>query len=156
MSEQAKVGRPTVMTPELMDSLIELLAAGKSNHEACAAVGIDPGTLYHTTGRDPEFFHRYETAKKTAVDALVDQAGDVASLALGAESGAAVAAHKLLWDHKWREASRRAPQRWGEKAQVELVGKVEVTDPAELAKRLAFLEAAGAAAQADDDQDDGA
>lgn len=152
MTEQTNVGRPTVMTTEMQDRLIDLLSKGKSNREACAELGIDVGTLYHHTGKDPEFFHRYDTAKKNAVDALVDQAGAVVEDALRAENGTQVAAAKLVADHKWREASRRAPQRWGEKAQVELTGKVETTDPAELAKRLAFLEAAGQAADAQDDE----
>lgn len=152
MTENTKMGRPPVMTPEMQDRVIDLLSQGKSNREACAELGIDVGTLYYNTGKDPDFFNRYDAAKKSAVDALVDQAGAVAEDALRAENGTQVAAAKLLADHKWREASRRAPQRWGEKAQVEVSGKVETADPAELAKRLAFLEAAGAAASSGDDE----
>ena len=140
VTEPAKVGRPTVMSREKQDELLELIGAGTPNRAACAEVGIDPRTLYYTAQRDPEFFQRYDAAKKMAVDALVDNAREEAQAAKRATNGAQVQAHKLAWDHEWREAQRLAPQRWGEKAQVELTGRIESGDPAEISKRLAFIE----------------
>lgn len=134
-------GRPPSLSPELQEQIIEMLEAGKSNRDACAAVGVNPDTLYSTLSRDADFSERYRQAKQAAVDALVDQANEVNRLALGAETGASVAAHKHLADALRWEASRRAPQRWGEKASVEINGRVDLDDAQELAKRLAFLEA---------------
>jgi hypothetical protein len=145
VTEPAKVGRPTVLPRDKQDELLELIACGTPNRAACAEIGIDPRTLYYMAQRDPEFFQRYDAAKKMAVDALVDNARDEAQAAKRATNGAQVQGHKLAWDHEWREAQRLAPQRWGEKAQVELTGRIESSDPAEISKRLAFIEMLGAA-----------
>jgi hypothetical protein len=161
VTEPAKVGRPTVMSKDVQDRLIELIGSGVPNTDACVDVGIDQKTLYNTLQRDPEFFQRYDLAKKATVDALVDRARTVARGAMAATNGAQVQAAKLMWDHEWREAQRLAPQRWGEKAQVELTGRIESSDPAEISKRLAFIEMLGAAqlggdvtdATAEDDDD---
>lgn len=128
------------MSKQIQDDIIDLIAGGTPNREACAKVGIDPKTLYNTLYRDMEFFQRYDVAKKTAVDALVDNAREEAQAAKRATNGAQVQGHKLAWDHEWREAQRLAPQRWGERAQVELTGRIESGDPAEISKRLAFIE----------------
>jgi hypothetical protein len=149
------------MSKDVQDRLIELIGSGVPNTDACVDVGIDQKTLYNTLQRDPEFFQRYDLAKKATVDALVDRARTVARGAMAATNGAQVQAAKLMWDHEWREAQRLAPQRWGEKAQVELTGRIESSDPAEISKRLAFIEMLGAAqlggdvtdATAEDDDD---
>ena len=151
------------MSKDVQDRLIELIGSGVPNTDACVDVGIDQKTLYNTLQRDPEFFQRYDLAKKATVDALVDRARTVARGAMAATNGAQVQAAKLMWDHEWREAQRLAPQRWGEKAQVELTGRIESGDPAEISKRLAFIEMLGAAqlggdvtdATGDDDTDVG-
>ena len=147
-----KLGRPPAMSPDVQEELLELIEAGKSNREACKQVGISHDTLYATLARVPEFSDRYRVAKQASVDALVDRAQEVNELALGAETGAAVAAHKHLADALRWEAARRAPQRWGEKASVELSGRVDVNDPAELAKRLAFIEAMTGGGSGDEEE----
>lgn len=136
-----KIGRPPALSPEMQDHLLGMIEQGRGNREACSALGINPDTLYATIARDLDFSDRYQAAKRASVDALVDQARDVNAQALAAESGAAVAAHKHLADALRWEAARRAPQRWGEKAIVEVTGGVDLSDREELAKRLAFLEA---------------
>lgn len=142
------------MTPELQEELLDLIGSGVPNIEACGRVGIDPATLYYTIRRSPEFYHSYDLAKKASVDALVDRARAEAQAAKRAENGAQVQGHKLAWDHEWREAQRLAPQRWGEKAQVELTGNVSTNDPLDIAKRLAFIEALGQASIAGGQVDD--
>jgi hypothetical protein len=136
----AKVGRPTVMTPDTKDLLLEALESGLPVRKACRSVGIDPEGFYLALSRDPEFNERYERAKALAVDAIVHDAEDQAEKALAAENGTQVAAAKVYIDHKWRMASRIAPQKWGEKASVHVTGQIS-DDPQELAKRLAFLQA---------------
>jgi hypothetical protein len=136
----AKVGRPTVMTPDTKDLLLEALESGLPVRKACRSVGIDPEGFYLTLSRDPEFNERYERAKALAVDAIVHDAEDQAEKALQSENGTQVAAAKVYIDHKWRMASRIAPQKWGEKASINVTGAIS-DDPQELAKRLAFLQA---------------
>lgn len=145
-----KRGRPPAMSAEQRDDVLDLIASGMPNLEACTRLEIEPRTLYNTIARDQDFFQRYDQAKKAAVDALVDRARAEAQAAKRAENGAQVQGHKLAWDHEWREAQRLAPHRWGEKAQVELSGNVSTNDPLDIAKRLAFIEALGQASIAGD------
>lgn len=136
----AKMGRPTVFTPDTKDLILEYIEAGMSNHEACRMVGTQPTNFYLTLSRDPDFRQRYETAKSAAVDALVDEGERATAQALTAETGAQVAGIKVFADYKFRMASRLAPQRWGEKSNVHVTGSIS-DDPQEMAKRVAFLEA---------------
>lgn len=137
---EAKVGRPTVFTPDTKDLILEYIEAGRSNHEACRMVGLPHQNFYLTLSRDPEFRERYERAKAVAVDALVDEGEHASTQALTAESGAQVAGIKVYADYKKWMASRLAPQRWGEKSSVHVTGTIS-DDPQEMAKRVAFLEA---------------
>jgi hypothetical protein len=137
---EAKIGRPTVFTPDAKDLILEYIEAGHSNHEACRMVGVDASNLYLTISRDPEFRERYERAKAGAVDALADEGERVAAQALTAETGAQVAGIKVYADYKKWMASRLAPQRWGERSSVHVTGQIS-DDPQEMAKRVAFLQA---------------
>ena len=144
-----KVGRPTVFTPDTKDLILEYIEAGMPNHEACRMVGHPHQNFYLTVNRDPEFRERYERAKAGAVDAAVDAAEREAEKALTAENGTQVAAAKVFIDHKWKMASRLAPNRWGEKASITVNSQVS-DDPQELAKRLAFLQALNGNGPGDD------
>jgi len=137
---EAKVGRPTVFTPDVKDLILEYIESGMSNQEACQMLGHPHQNFYLTLSRDPEFRERYEQAKAAAVEALVDEGERATAQALSAESGAQVAGIKVFADYKFRMASRIAPQRWGEKAQVHITGQIQADDQ-EMAKRVAFLEA---------------
>lgn len=135
-----KVGRPPSMTADDKELLLEYIAGGMSNANACRMMHIEPATFYLTLGRDAEFLERYQAAKAAAVDVHVDEAEEAAQEARKAENGTQVAGAKVFIDHKWRVASRLAPQRWGDKAQVHVTGQIEASDQ-EMAKRIAFLEA---------------
>jgi hypothetical protein len=151
---QNRVGRPPTLSADDKDLLLDYIAGGMSNSKACRMMHIEPSTFYLTLGREPEFMERYQAAKAGAVDAIVDAADDEAEKTLGAENGTQVAAAKVFIDHKWRMASRLAPNRWGEKATVTVNSQVS-DDPQELAKRLAFLQAlqGGDEPAGDDDEE---
>lgn len=59
-----KVGRPTVMTDEMIGKLEVLFAKGLSDREACVIANIDPSTLYDYCNKNPEFTERKEELKK--------------------------------------------------------------------------------------------
>jgi hypothetical protein len=145
----AAVGRPTVMTPDVKDLVLEALERGLPVRKACRSVGIDPEGFYLALSRDPDFNERYERAKAAAVDAIIHDADDEAEKTLSAENGTQVAAAKVFIDHKWRMASRIAPQKWGEKANINVTTAIS-DDPQELAKRLAFLQALNGNGPGDD------
>lgn len=135
-----KWGRPPALTADDKDLVLEAIAAGLPVRRACNEVGIETSTFYLALGREPEFMERYEAAKAAAVDAIVHDADDAAEKAMAAENGTQVAGAKVYIDHKWRMASRIAPQKWGEKASVHITGQIAADDQ-EMAKRAAFLEA---------------
>lgn len=149
----AVMGRPTVMTPDVKDLLIEAIEAGTSNWKACRDLGISKETFYSALSRDPEFADRYSQAKRASVDVHIDEAEQAAVDARMAENGSQVAGAKVFIDHKWRMASRLAPQRWGEKSMVHVTGQIS-TDETDMAKRVAFLQALNASGPGDAEPDD--
>lgn len=61
------VGRPTIMTPELISKLEEIFALGGSDLEACFYAGIGKTTLYNYQKENPEFVERKESLKETPI-----------------------------------------------------------------------------------------
>ena len=59
-----KVGRPTVMTAEMIEKLEMLFAKGLSDREACLIADINPSTLYNYCNENPEFSERKELLKE--------------------------------------------------------------------------------------------
>ncbi len=59
-----KVGRPTVMTNDVIGKLEELFAKGLSDREACLIADIHPSTLYDYCNINPEFAERKELLKE--------------------------------------------------------------------------------------------
>lgn len=62
-----KVGRPTVMTPEIINKLEEVFAIGGSDLEACFYADIGKTTLYTYQEEHPEFTERKEMLKERPV-----------------------------------------------------------------------------------------
>lgn len=59
-----KVGRPTVMTKDVLEKLEMLFAKGLTDREACLIADIHPSTLYNYCNENPEFFERKELLKE--------------------------------------------------------------------------------------------
>ena len=59
-----KVGRPTVMTDDVIGKLEMLFAKGLSDREACLIANIHPSTLYDYCSANPEFAERKELLKE--------------------------------------------------------------------------------------------
>jgi hypothetical protein len=62
-----KVGRPTVMTPEILNKLEEVFAIGGSDNEACFYADIGKSTLYNYQQEHPEFVERKEALKEKPI-----------------------------------------------------------------------------------------
>lgn len=59
-----KVGRPSVMTKEMIGKLEMLFAKGLSDREACLIANINPSTLYDYCNEHPDFSERKELLKE--------------------------------------------------------------------------------------------
>ena len=76
----AEVGRPTIMTPEILAKLDQVFAIGGTDEEACFYDDIGKSTLYNYQQDNPEFVERKEAlkekpilkARQTVVGALDD------------------------------------------------------------------------------------
>ena len=64
MAKKNKGGRPTVMTPEMVNKLEEGFLKGLSDAECCLFAGISKQTLYDYCAKHPEFTDRKEDLKK--------------------------------------------------------------------------------------------
>ena len=75
-----KVGRPTVMTDDVLDKLRQAFLFGATKEEACAFADIGYRTLYDYIDKNPEFSQDIEKwqqspilkAKKTVMNSLDD------------------------------------------------------------------------------------
>lgn len=69
MSEKKKelVGRPTVVTEEVLQKLESSYSLGCSDLEACVFAGISKSTLYKYLDEHPEFSERRELLKEKQV-----------------------------------------------------------------------------------------
>lgn len=63
----AEVGRPTIMTPEIISKLEEVFSIGGSDEEACFYAGIGKSTLYNYQKGNPEFVERKEALKERPI-----------------------------------------------------------------------------------------
>jgi hypothetical protein len=61
------VGRPTVMTPEVLDKLQSAFAIGCTDTEACIFADIDMSSMYKYQEKHPEFTERKHLLKKKPV-----------------------------------------------------------------------------------------
>ena len=59
-----KVGRPTVMTEDMIGKLELLFAKGLTDREACLIADINPSTLYDYCNEHPDFSERKELLKE--------------------------------------------------------------------------------------------
>ena len=59
-----EAGRPTKMTPELVEKLERAFGMGFTDDQACLFVGIDKHTLYSYCDKFPEFSTKKELLKK--------------------------------------------------------------------------------------------
>lgn len=63
----AKVGRPSRMTPEVLDKLRQAYLIGATNAEACGYAEIGERTLYEYLEKNPEFAQRIEQWKNEPI-----------------------------------------------------------------------------------------
>lgn len=62
-----EVGRPTVITPEIINKLEEVFAIGGTDNEACFYADIGKTTLYNYQQDHPEFVERKEALKERPI-----------------------------------------------------------------------------------------
>lgn len=61
------MGRPSVMTPEVIDKLEYAFSLGCSDNEACLHADIAPATLYKYQEANPDFTERKQQLKESPI-----------------------------------------------------------------------------------------
>lgn len=63
----SEMGRPTVLTPDVVQKLEHAFSIGATDIEACFYAGISRGTLYNYQKENPDFLDRKEMLKERQV-----------------------------------------------------------------------------------------
>lgn len=66
-AKKSKVGRPTVMTNDVLNKLETSFSLGCSDVEACLFADISPHTLYEYQKKNPKFVERKEMLRQKLV-----------------------------------------------------------------------------------------
>lgn len=112
---KAKAGRPSSMTPEVVDKLLQALRAGNFRNVAAEWAGIEDRTLRNwmakgqaeKKGRHRDFFRRVMEA---------EQAAEIRAVGLLMKAAENDAKHAAWW------LERKFPERWGRKDRHEVTG----------------------------------
>lgn len=154
----AKIGRPTVMTPETCDEIVERL----SNGETLSAICRDPempgrSTVTYHKAENSVFAERYMQARQEQMDTWADQTVDIADDGTtdyivkkgrnGVEYEAVDQEHiqrsRLRVDTRMRLMALIAPHAYGEKVSHEHTGEVihtvQISDRERMRRFVLFM-----------------
>jgi hypothetical protein len=105
-------GRPTDYTPELVDTICDLIADGQSLRKICTDENMpDRKTVLRWLGKHDEFAAKYARAREAQGDHMDDL---ILSTAEGCKPETAAADRVKIDAYKWR-ASKLRPKVYGEK-----------------------------------------
>ena len=114
-------GRPSIKTPELLDAIVERIAAGESLRSVCRDDAM-PGmtTVFGWLADDEQFRSKYARARDAQAEVMDDK---IVSLAERVEQGDMdpQAARVAIGAYQWR-AAKLAPKRYGDKVEHEHTG----------------------------------
>jgi hypothetical protein len=131
------MGRPTIYTQELAESILEELAQGKSLVQVCSADEM-PGlrTVMRWAKENDDFGTQYAHAREAQAEIMDDK---ILTTADGTNAENAAAQRVKVDAYKWR-ASKLAPKRFGDKIDVTSGDKpVGEMDETAIAVRIASL-----------------
>jgi transposase-like protein len=125
------LGRPTKLTPEVQESLVQMVRAGNYAETAAAYAGVDKTTLY-------------DWLKRGRADRLADTESPHADFSHAVEKAlahaeitdvlhiGAAAADKAHWPAAAWRLERRDPKKWGRRDKLALTGGDEDDAPLEV------------------------
>lgn len=115
-------GRPTIRTPEIIETVLRGLADGITVTETCKAPGMpDRQTIMRWKREDAEFRAAYTRAREDGAEALADRIVAMADMALQAEVQSIPGIRQATENLKWA-AGKFNPKQFGDKIQQEHTG----------------------------------
>ena len=134
------IGRPSLYSQELVDSICELVGLGYSTRSIAAMDDMPTmSTIFKWLNLYPDFAEQYSRAKEASSDADADRIQDIALRTLDGKydpNAARVAMNGLIWS-----ASKKKPKKYGDRIHTEHSGAVGLSDLSqdELDRKLAEL-----------------
>jgi hypothetical protein len=134
------VGRPTIYSEELIDTICERLATGESLRSVCRDDEMPAmASVFKWLRENRSFSEQYAKAKEESADALVEDMLDIADNQAGQEveidgklvsvkDGPSVAHARLRVDTRKWAASKLKPKKYGDKITQEHQGSVSLVD----------------------------
>lgn len=136
-SPKRPVGRLSLFTEELADSICERIANGESLRQIGGTNGMPiESTIHRWIIQDPDFASKYARARERQGD-LMDEEQMVLKHKLESGEVDPAAGRVILGILQWR-AAKLAPKKYGDKLDIQHSGNVEVTD-ASLDARISAL-----------------
>ncbi len=72
-----KIGRPSIKTPQILNTICLHIAAGKSLRWTCEEIGINTDTACNWLEKDKEFAEQYVRARKLQADYFADEVVEI-------------------------------------------------------------------------------
>lgn len=126
-------GRPTIYTPELIDSICERVADGESMRKICRDEQMPAmTTIFRWLRENPEFREQYEAATDMRADSFAEDMLDIADIPPqinekgGVDSGDVAHMRLRIDTRKWI-ASKLKPKKYGDKIEQEIKGDMSLT-----------------------------
>ncbi len=104
-----KIGRPSIKTPQILNTICNRLSAGLGLEAVCNEININPDTVYSWLEGDPIFSDRYARARKRQAEHFADE---VVVIARSADPRTAYA-KKVLMDGLIWHASKMDRTKYG-------------------------------------------
>lgn len=120
--EKKPIGRPTIYTPELADSICDLIITGKSLNSICFSEDMpDKAQVFRWLAKYPDFRDKYALASEERTESQKEVLDDIGDNAIYESkvvdpkaANAVVAAWKLKADNlKWT-MSKMKPKKYGD------------------------------------------
>ena len=120
MSENKKMGRPSIFTKELGENICAQLAEGRTLRAICRDEGMpDMKSIFNWLQKDEEFFQHYTQAREVQAHVLADEVVELAeSLGNACESEEAQAIRTRMDARKWY-TGKVLPKIYGERTILE-------------------------------------
>ena len=135
MTSKAQMGRPTIYSQELIESICEQISNGKSLRAVCRSKDMPSiSTVMAWLSEKDEFSEQYRRATEQREDFHFEEMMEIADKVL--PESAEVAKAKLQIDTRKWVLSRMNPKKYGDKQQMEHSGDVAVNMISELMKEL--------------------
>lgn len=136
MKKSPKLGRPTLFSEELAETILELLAEGNSLHQICKKEEFPSSrTVYRWLTDTPEFARRYAHAREAQADNVFERGFEAAWNATDPALG------RLRLDAAKWYTSKLCPRKYSDKFSVEHTQPQEFIPLDELRRRIAESEA---------------